>query len=80
VSEKAADLTGQVKKIADAALDEAKNQGITPKTVSQTLRAVGSKISPEQSEPVQCPEGNHRERPDSANNDYYGVGPRGPYV
>jgi hypothetical protein len=49
VSEKAADLTGQVKEIADAALDEAKNQGITPKTVGETLRAVGSKISPEQS-------------------------------
>jgi hypothetical protein len=49
VSEKAADLTGQVKEIAGAALDEAKNQGITPKTVGETLRAVGSKISPEQS-------------------------------
>jgi hypothetical protein len=49
VSEKAADLTGQVKEIANAALDEAKNQGITSKTVGETLRAVGSKISPEQS-------------------------------
>ena len=49
VSEKAADLAGQLKKIADAALDEAKTQGITPKTVGETLRAVGSKISPEQS-------------------------------
>jgi hypothetical protein len=49
VSEKAADLSGQVKEIADAALDEAKNQGITPKTVGETLRAVGSKIGPEQS-------------------------------
>jgi hypothetical protein len=48
VNEKAADLTRQVKEIADAALDEAKTQGITPKTVGETLRAVGSKISPEQ--------------------------------
>jgi len=48
VSEKAADLTGQVKEIADAAVDEAKTQGITPKTVGEALRAVGSKISPEQ--------------------------------
>jgi hypothetical protein len=49
VSETAANLTDQVKEVADAALDEAKNQGITPKTVSETLRAVGSKVSPEQS-------------------------------
>jgi hypothetical protein len=49
VSEKAADLTSQVKEIADAAVDEAKTQGITPKTVGEALRAVGSKIGPEQS-------------------------------
>jgi hypothetical protein len=49
ISETAANLTGQVKEIADAALDEAKNQGITPKTVGETLRAVGTKVGPEQS-------------------------------
>ena len=49
ISEAAAELTGQVKEIADAALDEAKNQGITPKTVGETLRAVGNQIGSEKS-------------------------------
>jgi len=48
ISETAANLTGQVKELTDAAVDEAKTQGITPKTVGETLRAVGSKVSPEQ--------------------------------
>jgi hypothetical protein len=46
VSEKAADLTGQVKEIADAALDEARNQGITPKTVGENSSGGGKQDQP----------------------------------
>jgi hypothetical protein len=37
VSEKASEVTGQVKEMANAAMDEAKAQGITPETIGDVL-------------------------------------------
>jgi hypothetical protein len=45
VSEKAAEITGQMKQMADAALNEAKAQGITPETVGDAVQALANKVA-----------------------------------
>jgi hypothetical protein len=45
VSEKTSEIAGQMKQMADAALDEAKAQGITPEKVGETLQALGNKVT-----------------------------------
>jgi hypothetical protein len=47
VSEKAAEVTGQMNEIADAALSEAKAQGITPEKMGEVVQAIGSKMTGE---------------------------------
>jgi hypothetical protein len=49
VSDKVAEVGGQLKEMADAALGEAKAQGITPETAGETLRTFAQKMNTDQS-------------------------------
>jgi hypothetical protein len=49
VGEKAAEVTGQIKEMADVALTEAKAQGITPETATEAVAAIGKKVTGDKS-------------------------------